>query len=269
MTGILGAYCGSFGRTTLLDIQRPIASHAHPHMHLLFKLSGADRGMLVGGQVHLLDDDTCVLVNSWQRHEDIEALCVAPTLLLALYIDPDWYSARTHVPLGRVFSQLSCRTGPVTRQAVSRIAHWLAGDRQPSPHKMERALLAIIAETTTQTQLEPRQSASDFRIRRAARTLKADAQIRPNLAALAKEVGLSRSHFFDQFRNAVGVAPIMYLDGLLLERAVDLLTTTGTPLDDISRSLGFSAPSSFTRFFRERVGFPPSSLRAASAPGPH
>lgn len=266
MAGILGAYCGSFGRTTLLDIQRPIASHAHPHMHLLFKLSGADRGMLVDDEVHMLSENSCILVNSWQRHADVEALCIAPTLVLALYVDPVWYAARTNHSADSVFSRLSCDIGPVTRQSAARIAGWLVRPRRPADSTLERAILTIIEDTVARAHLVPRQLSSDFRIRRAARALRDDIHLRPDLSTLARQVGLSRSRFFDQFKNAVGVAPFMYLDGLLLERAIDLLVGSQAPLDTISRQLGFSAHSSFTRFFRERVGFPPSTLRAASSP---
>lgn len=53
----------------------------------------------------------------------------------------------------------------------------------------------------------------------------------------------------------------MFVDGLVLEEAYQMMSQTGRPLDEIASSLGFSAQSSFTRFFRDRVGFPPSLLR--------
>ena len=78
---------------------------------------------------------------------------------------------------------------------------------------------------------------------------------------MARDVGLSRSRFYEQFRSSVGVAPNMFVDGLVLEEAYSLMSGTHRPLDEIASDLGFSAQSSFTRFFRDRVGFPPSTLR--------
>jgi AraC-like DNA-binding protein len=51
------------------------------------------------------------------------------------------------------------------------------------------------------------------------------------------------------------------VDGLVIEEAIRMLSGSGQPLGQIAGNLGFAAPSSFTRFFKERVGFTPSNLR--------
>jgi transcriptional regulator GlxA family with amidase domain len=55
----------------------------------------------------------------------------------------------------------------------------------------------------------------------------------------------------------------MYVDGLLLEEAIAMLVCSDRPIEEISTRLGFSAQSSFSRFFKDRVGFPPGVLRHA------
>ena len=62
----------------------------------------------------------------------------------------------------------------------------------------------------------------------------------PNLDQLAEEFSMSR---------------------LSVREAIRMLAGSGQPLGQISANLGFAAPSSFTRFFKERVGFTPSHLR--------
>ena len=57
---------GAFGRVALLDMDRPLVRHAHPHCHVLLKVEGADTAFVVGDTVYPLTDDTAVLVNGWQ-----------------------------------------------------------------------------------------------------------------------------------------------------------------------------------------------------------
>jgi AraC family transcriptional regulator len=56
------------------------------------------------------------------------------------------------------------------------------------------------------------------------------------------------------------------VDGLVLEEAIAMLVQSDRPIEDISARLGFAAQSSFSRFFKDRVGFPPGMLRHAGRP---
>jgi AraC-like DNA-binding protein len=108
--------------------------------------------------------------------------------------------------------------------------------------------------------VEARRSA-DYRIKNAVQLLREAPQLHNDFRSIARDVGLSRSRFFEQFRNSIGVAPNMFVDSLVIEEAIRMLAVPGQPLGQISTNLGFAAPSSFTRFFKERVGFTPSNLR--------
>lgn len=264
MTGILGAYRGAFGRVTYLDITRPIATHAHPHIHMLFKVSGADRSMQVESESIQLEQDNWILVNPWQRHFDIAEHCQAPTRLLAFYINCDWARASMAWP---VFADSACPISRSMRLRVDLLARMLGSGAISDPDWMESLVTAIMCEAAN---LAPARhsarSAMDFRIRRALVALKDHTKVSPDFRAVARSVGMSRSRFFEQFKNSVGIAPSMYVDALLIERALFLLQDADRPIDDISEALGFAAQSSFTRFFKERVGFPPSTLRPASPP---
>ena len=49
---------GEFGRVALLDMDRSLVRHAHPHCHVLLKVDGADTSFLVSDYVAPLTDET-------------------------------------------------------------------------------------------------------------------------------------------------------------------------------------------------------------------
>ena len=83
--------------------------------------------------------------------------------------------------------------------------------------------------------------------------------------ALASQVGLSRSRFYDLFQLSTGRSPRPYLDMLCIASAISKLSSGRGRIADVSAELGFSAQSNFTRFFQQQVGIPPSEYRRAAA----
>ena len=261
MVGILGARDGPFGRATFFAIKEPVADHAHPHMHLLFKTGGGDRRLLIEAQPHALTDTQSLLINPWQRHADYPVQSDEASTMLALYIDHGWMAER--FGLGDHFG-FATPLGPATPLVRKLVAQACAAVTSSEP--LAGALEDIIGELVSAaagSALVDRQvpELSDFRIRRARRKLEEHPHLHVDLGGVARDVGLSRSHFYEQFRSGVGVAPHMFMDALVLEQAYAMMAHSGQSLDQIAKSLGFAAPSSFTRFFRDRVGFPPSSVR--------
>lgn len=264
MTGILGAEQGQFGRATLFDIREPVADHAHPHIHLLFKVSGSDRGLNVAGEDVILADDNCLLVNPWQRHADVPELCVDPTVMLALYVDAGYLADR--YDLRPTFISTTCTLSAAGLQRVGVVSSMLALGHDADDRQLEETVLALVDEALDRGGAEDESSAVfDYRIRRAMAKLKENPRLHPDFAEIASNVGLSRSRFFEQFKKSLGIAPAMYVDGLLLEVAIEMLVHSDRPIEEISAALGFSAQSSFTRFVKDRVGFPPNTLRHAAA----
>jgi hypothetical protein len=81
---------GAFGRVALLDMDWSLVRHAHPHCHVLLKVEGADTQFVVGDTVYPLTGDTAVLVNGWQPHSYVHDPARPRTVILALYIEPEW-----------------------------------------------------------------------------------------------------------------------------------------------------------------------------------
>lgn len=81
---------GAFGRVALLDMDRSLVRHAHHHCHVLLKVEGSDTQFLVGDQVTPLTDTAAVLVDGWKPHAYVHDANRPRTLIMALYIEPEW-----------------------------------------------------------------------------------------------------------------------------------------------------------------------------------
>jgi AraC-like DNA-binding protein len=86
-------------------------------------------------------------------------------------------------------------------------------------------------------------------------------------AALARQVGMSRSSFVARFHGAVGNAPIAYLTQLRLARAAGMLATSTNPLAEVARAAGYDNESSFSKAFARHYGQPPGRYRRAHRRG--
>ncbi len=76
------------------------------------------------------------------------------------------------------------------------------------------------------------------------------------VAALADEVGMSRSGFAARFGERVGMGPIEYLTRWrMLLAGRDL--ARGEPIGAVGRSLGYNSESAFSTAFRREVGITP------------
>jgi AraC family transcriptional regulator len=259
MAGVLGARTGAFGRVTYFEITEPVAEHAHPHVHMLFKLGGGDRHMMVEGMAAEVTDTQCLLINPWQKHHDLAEQPGGATLMLVFYLDAEWIAARLGLyAVG--FDALAGSVTPAMLALVKRIGMALSGEIDLEDAALEAMIGALAADAAADHLVDRRTGLADYRIRHALRKLREHPHLHIDYTHVARDVGLSRSRFYEQFRSSVGVAPNMFVDGLVLEEAYSLMESD-RPLDEIASDLGFSAQSSFTRFFRDRVGFPPSTLR--------
>jgi len=78
---------------------------------------------------------------------------------------------------------------------------------------------------------------------------------------MADHVGIHRSHFSNVFHQKVGMRPHRYLTKLIMEDAMNIVSTTVLPISHIALSLGYSDVYSFTHAFKSYYGQPPSFYR--------
>jgi AraC-like DNA-binding protein len=81
------------------------------------------------------------------------------------------------------------------------------------------------------------------------------------LAELARECGLSRSHFARAFRATIGMPPHKWLLARRIELAQDLLRNSSLPLEEIATRCGFTDQSHFTRVFSRVLHVSPGEWR--------
>lgn len=84
-------------------------------------------------------------------------------------------------------------------------------------------------------------------------------------AALAREVGLSRSAFADRFTNLVGEPPMRYLMRCRLQFAAQRLRTSPDPIARIAFDAGYESEAAFSRIFKREYGLPPAAWRKQNA----
>ena len=86
------------------------------------------------------------------------------------------------------------------------------------------------------------------------------------VADLAREAGLSPSHFSREFRRTFGESPHQHLLTRRLERAAALLRNTDRPVTEICFAVGLASLGSFSASFRRVYGVPPQAYRASFPP---
>jgi AraC-like DNA-binding protein len=267
---------GAFGRVALLDMDRPLVRHAHPHCHVLLKVEGADTQFVVGEMVYPLNDYTAVLVNGWQPHSYVHHPERPRTVILALYIEPQWLTAfRPGWSASGAPGFFGHPSGDVSPR-IRDLAMNLAADMvtRPEARAAHEALLsdlmiAVIERFTAWRSFpasvrEMNSRTSDWRIRKVAASMRSEARHLAPLDSFAREAGLSRAHFFRLFEASVGVPPKVYLNVVRMEKAVDAVLHQPASLSEIGTQLGFAEPAHFTRFFRNHIGVSPREFRNVS-----
>ncbi|MFS2099413.1 helix-turn-helix domain-containing protein [Variovorax sp. Varisp85] len=86
-----------------------------------------------------------------------------------------------------------------------------------------------------------------------------------SLAEVARECGLSRSHFSKAFKQTFGQAPHAWLVAQRVDAARRLLRQPDLPIAEIAATCGFADQSHLTRVFSAHIGTPPARWRRLNA----
>lgn len=277
MSNALRIAIGRFGRVALLDMDRPLVRHAHPHCHVLLKVEGADTQFSVRDRTVPLTDESAVLINAWEPHAYTHDLSRPKTVILALYIEPQWLEhfrknwGASHAP-----DFFDAAVGSITPH-IRRLARELAEAMVHAPQAaalhedmLGRLMITVIERFTAWRGVPHSISAmavrepSDFRIRKAVMLMKESPGTISDMDTLAADVGMSRAHFFRQFESVMRVSPRVYLNVQRLERAVSAVSDGEETFADIGERLGFSVPAHFSRFFHDHAGSSPSVFRSVT-----
>jgi len=97
--------------------------------------------------------------------------------------------------------------------------------------------------------------------RRASEVLHENVHDRIRLSEIARECGLSVSHFARSFKTSFGISTHQWLIRHRIDHAKQLMRQTSMSLIDIAIQSGFNDQSAFTRTFHQLVGVSPGSWR--------
>lgn len=275
MSRAIRIFQGEFGRVALLDMDKSLVPHAHLQCHVLIKASGADSHFAVRGHMQPLTDRDAVLVNAWEPHFYAHAPRAPHTVILALYIEPAWLGTiQSSLQLSghpRFFRQPSVRISPKIRALADELSAYMLTHDEMDQGRTEamifELMLSVIEPFSEWRRVSAlltshQQQAHDPRIKHAINYMRETLGQRIDVDDIASRVGLSRAHFFTQFRRCTHVTPNVFMNTLRMELAIKRLGAhLPHSLGELSLDLGFSAQSHFTRFFRHHLGITPSEYR--------
>lgn len=245
---------GTRGRIAVLNLDGDVTEHAHPQAQALIKISGPDRTVVVAGRQHLLSDETIIMLPPWVAHAGM-ATTRGSTKVLSVNAGAP---ARAILAAGQ--DAVVCRTiDSRLRKAANGIKdRILRGDS--SIGDADEMLTSFSDACSCNYDASP-VATIDFRIRKVLEHIRSGPTDAQSVATWIDVAGLSRQHFFHLFREYIGVTPRLYANSIRLERALDRLSRSRTPIHQLSLSLGFRAPSHFTRFFVDNFGSTPRAYR--------
>lgn len=84
------------------------------------------------------------------------------------------------------------------------------------------------------------------------------------IAALATEVGISRSVLAERFRRYLSETPMAYLTRWRLQLGAQMLKSTSSGVARIAAEVGYESEPSFNRAFKREFGLPPARFRKQS-----
>lgn len=258
---------GEFGRAALYRLDKTIITHAHREGHLIFHIDEAEATLDCGETTCALTPERAVAVSPWEPHSFHVGEGEA-NLCLVLYIKPIWFLENSpSAEFALKFGRSDLRLTPEVSDLVKRLTALLLENEDQdnfdqllySVTKASFDLSWVDADIAYRRKVYDR--FSDFRVRRSLRLIQEQTGETIEMERLARDVGLSRPHFFKLFKQYIGVTPNVYMNTLRSERAIDELLNSDKTVTDIAFDLGFSSQASFTRFFSSNVGIPPSEYR--------
>jgi len=81
------------------------------------------------------------------------------------------------------------------------------------------------------------------------------------LEELAQILHLNKVYFSNEFKRIFGVSPNRYVNNKRIDLAKKLLLNTNKKIGEITIECGFNGQLYFSRFFKEKVGYPPLEYR--------
>jgi AraC-like DNA-binding protein len=266
MKAKISTVMGRFGRLSAGTFSRPVNLHTHKEPSVLFHLGGADLVVNVDGRTVPFKVGDMLLLDPWTPHSRTPALDQSSTLMM-LMIEPSLFdiNAAADSAVAFRFSQRAATIDFGMRRQLDELAALMfdqpAARLETIQLKIEQLIDMVRIRYADDGRSGSDGASVDFRVRRAFEHLRSSAIQGIKIESLAVGSGMSRSHFFRQFKRCIGVSPQHVIDEERVAYALRALSAPGIMLSTLSEELGFSAPAHFTRFFVQHLGCTPSQFR--------
>lgn len=263
---------GAFGQAIVLEARTGLVAHSHSESQIVFWLGGARARASVGDEFVQYDENTGLATNANQSHDMNLLDDSGPAIFLVFMISRSWLNERRKAT-GRpfVFPSPHIPIDAGLRQACWKILDLILSNndsRQALDDLVEQLIVATVdavsaGRTTNAKRLLP--PLLDHRLRSAIALMREQVSEPCGVDEIASRVGLSRAHFFTLFRDQLNTTPQVFWSAIRVEEAMRRLISKEESLTSVALDLGFSAPSNFSRFFKEHTGVTPSAFRRAAS----
>lgn len=81
------------------------------------------------------------------------------------------------------------------------------------------------------------------------------------IETLAEMISVSPDYFTKVFKESIGKTPIDYINGVRVNRALELLSVTDTPINEIAEISGFANSNYFHKIFKQYMSTSPLAYR--------
>jgi AraC-like DNA-binding protein len=261
------------------DIHRqptPLPRHQNAGFEITYLAAGEVTWQIVDGPTLHLTGGSLAIMQPEIWHQGVYEI-IQPCRLLYLVVNPSAPGAARYTPFspeelqgirtaleqaGNVTLLADVRMEALFRLLLEQMRAQHAGDVYQV--SWIRTLLVQALLITLQSLRQHAQGQESPAIRQARAIMQAQLDAALAMEDIARQVGLSPSHFYERFKREVGQTPADYLNRLRCAQARELLTTTNTPIIEIAFSLGYSSSQYFANTFRKYTGMTPTAYRNKS-----
>jgi AraC family transcriptional regulator len=261
---------GPFGRFALVTSANGLAPHAHPEWNVICQLTGASDVYRFRSEALRLAAGRMVAIPPWTAHSK-DRLDEGTSQSISFLIKAAWLNEKLPRNAGdwawpKGLWTASCK-GAVGQVLDLLLKSAASGSRRGATRRNEDVLAFILAIASPGLRRsvilrdEELPKLLDHRIRAALDHIRRMNGGVRDLGVVARQVGLSRSHFFKRFSESVGASPAHVCDAFKLAFAIDRLANSDVSIAEVAEELGFSTQGHFARFFKQHVMLPPAAYR--------
>jgi AraC-like DNA-binding protein len=262
---------GAFGQAIVLEAGSDLVAHSHSESQIVFWLGGAKAQASVGTETVRYGENTGLGTNANESHDMVLLDDSGPAIFLVFMISRPWLNERRRAT-GRPFVFPSPR---IPIDATLRQACWQVLDLIFSSNEtpetldglVEQLIIAAIDAVSKARAADAKvllPPLLDHRLRTAIGLMRTHVSEKFAVDEIASRAGLSRAHLFTLFRDQLNTTPQVFWSAIRVEEAMRRLVRERVSLTSVALDLGFSAPSNFSRFFKEHTGVSPSTFRKAA-----